>query len=810
MSVPTQFSLTFCLVITVYIGIFIPLSAETRTATIKATELSYNDATQEMMVSGNVTVESGSFQISGDRLTINTEKNQVSGTGNIRISQGENSYQTTGILVNLDDETAELSNIDVQVTPPGNPRSLFLHAKRYHDTPSIKFGQSATLTSCELPNPHYVIWSQQFDYKPDQYILAYNNWLWMPIMGIPFGLWTPAYYYELGKRSIIWNIPTIGRREVPGWGWFVQNTIDYDEIDGESASILIDWFENKGIGLGFKHPYKIESISGNVYYYNLVEQDTGRVTQKKAAELGYQYGPHRIDSQVESIDGERLTASGRDTLDFRKIGYTYTNLGEIGAVVFSDRTDYRQNTNSTRVSGNYGLNGQSIYRFGYTEDRYSNFQTIISSVRGGATWALPARTVWRTETLFDRESVRSANDDRLRLTTDLTKQWDPTLKTTLTIDTTWDLDGDTVTRDIESGRNNVMYSLPKLVISHSDSGFPVPITQELTIARLQEYAYIASQKAVRVYPDNPSFTLEPNAILYRLNSFSQVSKLPASSTITTQFGFEQQLFRNPTLGWREGDAGYAIAFSQSLSSTFFDWIQTQFTYTNRFAPNTNNSPYVTLDLTRDTRNDLSGTILFYLNDPSQYYWRNTSQFSWKAAKWDLYTTEIGIRPNDSFDATLQGGKKLNPASSEYLTQYLPIVLNVDGGSTQNLTIRYDLSIDTNQWINTDTVSVLQSSIGTGIVLDAQTDYTWEFQTTFRYNTSGPNGQFDLRRYELQTVAVAKKEHCQTYQFGYNTLSDEYTFQISVLAFPDDKITFKKTRDQFRLQGILDDATQERL
>jgi lipopolysaccharide export system protein LptA len=786
------------------------LIAADRTAQISADQMRYREETHHMELEDKVSIKSEDIEINADHLSVDTETNIATGTGNITVRRGDDEFKTDRVRLDLDHQTAELHHIHVQIQPPGNPNSIYVKVDEIKDEPEIKSGASATLTSCALPEPHYYVWSQYFSYKPNEYILTYNTWIWSPIMGIPFVLWTPVYYYEIGKRSLIWNIPTIGRREVPGWGWFIQNTIDYDELNGRSSSVFVDWFENKGVGYGARHQYEWEKLTGSVYYYTLTEQDTGNLTQKKAWDGTYTEGPFTLSGGIESVAGERLSSSGKDVHESKQWAFNYADVGETIAIEYSDKQDFLQNTAGNRLSARYGFNGQNVLRFSESEDIYRTFKSSVSDIRAGATLQLPEQYTLRTDSVFDRDFQSNISDDRLKLNTEITKPLAPNIKASLVMDYSWDLDGDTVTRDIASGRNNFLFAVPKLTITDNEPAFPIPFSQELTIARFQEYNYISSQRALRIYPEVGQFSLEPNTILYKINSTSVFQDLPLSGNITNAVGYQQQLFKNPDRGWTDSDAGYAISFSESINNYLFGLLKTSFAYTNRFAPNTNNSPFITLDLTREIRNDISGSLLFFIADERKYYWNNTSQYSWLSRKWDLYSTEVGFKPSEMFAATIQTGKKLNPDPGEISTRYQPLVINMEGGPTKNLYFRYDISLDLNDLIDRHLQTVLQSSFTSSFVIDANTDYQWEVRSTMRYNPRNQTGSFDLSRYELQTLSIVKQEHCRSYQFGYNSLSNEFTFQITINAFPDDKITIRKTRDQFKLQGVLDDPTQERL
>ena len=787
------------------------LSAE-RSAQLSAESLIYQEDSHSLQLDHKVTITLDDVEVRADKLTIDTESNIASGTGNIIVRRGNDEFATDKISIDLGNEVAELSHITVTVQPSDMTLPVYLSAEKVVDRPQIKSGESATLTSCNLPDPHYFTWSQYFDYKPGHYILTFNTIVYMPILGVPFGFWTPFYYYEIGERQIIWNIPTVGKRETPGWGWFVQNTIDYDLVDDKSSSIFLDWYENKGIGWGGRHQFKWDaSLSGAINYYRLDETNTGDKTEKKAIEATYTNGPFSISGMFDSMDGERINSLGRDAHDYQQFEVQYQDVGEVLNLKYSNRDDYVSETGAKSFAANYRYNGRSLFRFLQSENNFRSLKSSRALTNAGSTIDLPDRMIFNIDVGYDKDFQAETLDDQLALTTSLQKNFGPGFDATLSTSYKWDLDGETVTRDIASGRNNMLIALPKLTINYIDpSTFIIPVSQEFTIARFQEINYLVDQKALRIYPTTDQFTLEPNTILYKLDS-STSSTVPFFGEMATRFSYNQQLFKNPGRGWADSDAGYAIEFSESMANIHFGFLKTQATYTNRYVPNANNSPFITINLANSQQHDIAGSVRLFAVDEKLFYWHNESRFSWLSNRWDLYTTEIGVKPSPAFNGTVRFGKLLNPQSSEYASRFKPLEVNITSIPWKELELGYSFSMDLNNYIDNLQLNVLKSRITSKIILDTNPDYQWDLRTTLRYNTYNQQGVFDPSRYDIETINIAKQEHCRTFQFGYNKQSDEFTFQVTIVAFPGDTITIRKTRENWKLQGgALNESTQERL
>jgi hypothetical protein len=90
------------------------------------------------------------------------------------------------------------------------------------------------------------------------------------------------------------------------------------------------------------------------------------------------------------------------------------------------------------------------------------------------------------------------------------------------------------------------------------------------------------------------------------------------------------------------------------------------------------------------------------------------------------------------------------------------------------------------------------------------DYKWDIRGNFGYNTFSQSGGINFSRYELQTLAIVKQEHCREFSMGYNKSLEEFQIQFTIKAYPDDKFGLRKTRDAWKVEGVLDKTAQERL
>ncbi|NDC82738.1 hypothetical protein EB093_03620 [bacterium] len=803
------------LFVLIFLGFMSVLAADDTNVTITGELLKYRESDHKVILEDNVTIQFDSAtMIGGDSFEIDTSSNIAVSTGTVTIKNGAESFNSQGIKINLDTQESSLSNIDVSITPIDGQRPIFATIKSATHKNGHYYGEESRFTTCDQSSPHYWTWSQYFDYEPGSHIFSVNHFIYMPILGIPFGLWTPLYYYQVGERQLIWNNPTIGKRDINGWGWFVQNTIDYDLENNKSSSIYLDWYEFQGIGLGVRHNYTFENLTGDLYVYHLKEEGFNLNTDKKSLTFTWPEGPFTLKGSLDSMDGERLNSIGREAHDYQDFGLTYSDIGENYTIGYSNRRDYTSRVGNKSISVDYNFNGSRLVEFSASEKTYDAIKAYTNLAHLGTKIDLPNRLQWAFNTDFSRNSQSSGVDDQLGINTTFTQRWAPNFYGTLSTNYEWDIDGDTVTSDVTQWTNKV-FALPKLTINYINSDWlPIPMTYDLTIARLLEYNYFSAQKALRTYPNSGDFGLEPNTIMIKASTSHEASGLPLIGTVNTQVAYCQNVFKNPGRSWSESDAGYTLSLSETFSSVHFGFIKTEGTYTNQFAPNTNNSPYLSINLNNTQKNLIEGKIKFFSEDPKQptnkTWWSHSSQYNWLTARWDIYITEIGAS-QDEFSGTIRSGKKLNPQSFELENPYQPIDVNLKYMPTKNISVDYGISFEGNDIITRSKSTVLQSRINTSFVLDTTPEYQWEIQATLRYNTSGQTGSYDWNRYELESLSIVKQDHCRTFRFEYNKLANEYSFQLAINAFPDDKISVKRTKDQWKFQGgYLNDTAQERL
>jgi hypothetical protein len=750
--------------------------------------------TEVIIASGNVVIEYEDIAISAQELCFDTHKNIVWGTGNILVSRGEDMFKTKHVFLDLKSKNIKLRDISLAVQPPDSKEILYIRAKTIEDDGTLKKGRGGVFTSCKLPKePHYAIYSDVFEYYTNDKVIGYNNWMSNAFAFVP--LYSPYYYYELGQRDIVWNFPSIGKKETPGWGWFAQNTIDYNNIEGKDSSILVDWFENKGIGLGAIHQYKWEDNRGELSYYQLNEADTLKLNEKMSwfhkAKLS---DPLSVDWKFNRIDAERINSSGRQKRDSKEFNVNFDDLGDKYNLSIKENQEYNQNIRNLQANFGHDFNGQKIFNVDYSQG--DNFVREQRTVQTKVDYNVSLPGDFKLDNKFDYDRVadmydEEVPDDKLRSTISLSKPINKDFSISILMDHLWDLDEDRNTDD--QSKNNFMYKMPEVNIKYSniDFGF-FRFTEEATIARYQEYQYDRGADKTREFPDRIDFNIAPNTYIFKQGIDSSAQGFSVNAN------YDQYIFSTPGKSLFEGDALYNFRLNTGYSNTFFNCIKTSTKYNRVYSPEEGNTPFYYFDGVKNREvHDIAETLTFYFISESKFRWYHTTGYNWLTEDWNNYNTGILISPVNQFLFKADTGKYYDTG------EFQPLSIRLELKPTANTGIYYNLRRDINVG------EILSTDFKLSLRLGGDPNYSWDIEAYFLYNYDGPMRDIDFQRYEMQTLQLVKNDHCRKIAMSYNKRLEEFSIKFIVDAFPNDPIGFKKEKEVWKVEGILDDQTAER-
>jgi len=788
---------------------------------LNAEHLHFDEKTRVLTASKNVHLKFKDVEIKSEKLRYDVDLEEAWGSGDIEIKRADDEFKSESFRFNVPKNTYELNGINVFVDQPDSKESLHIIADHIHDTPGRKTGHHGLITSCTLDEPHYHIKADRFTYTPDEHIEGYNVQFWGPILVIPFGFWTPYYKYSLGPRDIIWNFPTIGEKKTTGWGWFVQNTIDYDYKHGKDSSVFIDWFQNKGVGAGIRHQYDFfdESHKGSIYYYHLTEADTGQRNDKFTLDHEVALDDFTaLEFSYDTVDAERISYSGRQQYENKNLSYTYDKFGDYKQFKFRENQNFFSKSASLSTSYTHRFNGKAQHDFSLNQsDSFLSNRRNISSKANHYLY-FPDDITLKNTLDFTRSTQATPEtghvaDDTLKSYTTLEKPFfEGKIKGTVRIDNFYDLEGDAVTSDVTTNKNRFLYKLPEINFVYTDTFWDWDITEDLTIARYREVQYDSNLNEEFSFPEIDDFSLEPNTYILKQEASRDFDGFVGGNVDFT-FGMDQYLFKTPGKTLFDSDDAILLWYTDvSYTADVFSFMKTTTGYDKRFVYEESNSPFPNFQNIRNTRREeVSQSLDFYLFDISKYKWSHKLSYDFERERFNPYSTSILINPNPVFYLLVGTGisdiaKDFTPdANSNEQVNYTPLNWNMKIQPTQNISFNLNHSQNLNFGRISNSSFTLKYSIGTDPA------YQWDIEHVYRYNLSGNSDfrQIEFNRYEPQTIRIVKHDHCRTFTLSYNHQLEELKFKYTINAFPNDVITYKADRFGSKIEGVLDDKTEER-
>ncbi len=810
-----RFPLFFQCAFFIFLSLFrVCICAQDSPVSLTADHLYYAEDVHQVFASSNVKLGYQDVEIKASHLQLDTLSNTVWGTGNIQVKRGEDQFESSYLFYNLDSHEMSLQNIHVAMTPQEGKSTLFLKAQELHDTGKAQSGQEAKFTTCSLEDPtHYFISAKRFDYYPNQRVIGYDVFVYQPILFIPFGFWTPYYRYELGKRRVIWNFPVVGKKEETGWGWYMQNTIDYALVNGKDSSVFFDIFENKGFGLGVRHQYDLQQHQGSLLYYRLDELDTHLLNEKTEWTDTFKLSDNLdVTLGYKKIDATRINGFGRQKEEAKTISAHYDNLGEVYQWNLADNQNFNQHYRSLSFQLDHQFNQDKIYTLkAIQQDNLAGFRRS-TQLYGSRTFRFSEGIIVTTQLdLKKTENTQRLfpSDDTLETNLSFSKPITPELMLNMRINHLADLDAPGITANIQN--RNYFYRLPEVILRYTPQWDGWQTRHQLTVARYQEVQYVSQFQTQQTVPKTIDFTVAPNTYILNENISRTFDQLPLLSSLTWSSGYNQYIFSTPGKDLFNGDAMYTLDFNINHSATVFSFLKTDSTFTSVYAPKENRSPFTYFGDKTQQQNIITERWTFFLWDLSRYKWTHETGYDFINNQWRDYRTQLVLKPVSILTMTLASGKKLSPSLFDAHNDYYPTAFNMDLAPTDNASVKlnYSISLDTNEFIYRNRTTLQSSQFGFKVPLGPNPDYRWEIGLGFVYNTLSQEGNFDPRRYELQTVNIVKREHCRTLSFGYNKTSDEFMFRYTIDAFPEDPIEFIRNKANWKVGGRLNQSAQER-
>ena len=819
---------------------------------LKSNTLVFDELSKQVHAKGNVILNYNNNFISADEATIFVTDEILIASGNIIMKNEKNSVSPSNLTINLKDEQLSFEDILVYSELPNKQGKVFISIKQAISKNKNYHGKFSRFTTCDSPQPHYYLSAWKFRYHPDKSITLYGAYLkndlsFFPFNVIPFSIplieWMPIpyYHYQLGKRKIVYNFPTIGKKSTPGWGYFVQNQIDYKYKNNKSSSVYIDWYETKNdrkgeLGFGLQHYYDLnDSNSGSLYVYNYNFSQAGISKQNLIYKLTNQsqYKNLNIHSHYkrEQID-ERINSSGASDLEFKEIKLSNKNSSFPMQLNFSD---LNQNTSKFDISS---LTFSKTFLHDKVNLNYKN-NTYSQTGRKSSTVSFSHNKQFRYGIEFSQKANFSSNkysssqkhkDDLLKYESSIKKTLPYDILFKLNFNTLNDLDENRVTSDSTSGANNYLFKIPEVQLSKSHTFFnnhtyiKFKSTSFLSIGRYKEILNTI-QTDSNTFPKK-HVNIEPNVYIIKQSIGNNISfKTPSyiqSKSLRYNFKYEQYVFKNKNTSLFKGDAQYFLNYDATYNTTYFNHVKQSLSFYRTNAHKDNNSPFYYFNKSNNERHELRKTLtLFYnkkkeKNSPYSLYlgWNNSSGYNWlrQSAPYADYQTSIDLTIN-SYKLLISSSKKLNVTHDYNNRPYGPLLISFNGNKPNAFKFNYSLNLDLNEIVFKDTNKVNSSQLNIEFPIGKNKDFQWYIKSSFNYKTTSSSNSFNINNYENQYISIIKHEHERIIELGYTKLTNELLFKYTFKSFPKDPFIMRRKTvngsTNWQFEGRLKQASQER-
>ncbi|RAP33544.1 hypothetical protein DID75_01905 [Candidatus Marinamargulisbacteria bacterium SCGC AG-410-N11] len=465
---------------------------------LTADKIYFEESSREVIATSNVSIQYKDLSIESPNLHLNVDDQIIWGSGDILFKRGTEAFTVSYFKFDLNNEIGNIEDITLKINPYENKsNTIYLKALSLEDKKDLKTGIWGLATTCELDHPHNYIKAYKFKYFPDKRINLYGAWLYNEFTFFPFNFLPPIplleifplpfYSYKLGKRKRVWNFPTIGKKNNErGWGWFVQNTIDYAHIGkNKDSSIFVDWFEAKkhegrkgSLGLGIRHFYEFNNFDGKLYYYFYnFEQDYAPLkNQMFSLSNRYQWKDIitiKTSFKEKNID-HSLHSRVKNYSQFLNGDFTYNDLGNKYNFNIKESHNFTGNNHSLRTGFIRSYNGSQIFSMNYNKNEafLSKRKTIDANLKHNFNYPSFSSNL-STFKFSSNLDYKELNYQNTYPAPNTSLKGSHSISTTLfnkinlNILTSYmkDLDNDRVTSDIKE--NSFLYKLPEINMDFS-------------------------------------------------------------------------------------------------------------------------------------------------------------------------------------------------------------------------------------------------------------------------------------------------------------------------------------------------------
>ncbi len=242
----------------------VSLSAQEGIVLEHAEHAEYLKITGEEIITlwGEVKLNFGKMRLEADWIQLNLTKNELLARGNVGlIDEQDNSIKSKEIQYNLETNQGKMSEVNIFAKP------YYCRGEKALFEPGTITLMDASVSTCNLPKPHYCLTTPKIIICPNQKILAKN--ISLRVGKIPL-FYLPSLSISLKERKARVIIKP-GKSEEKGNSFGI--TYEYPFTKKSVGSLHLNYHGKQGFGQGIEHKYKKDSTSqGTSYLYYINER----------------------------------------------------------------------------------------------------------------------------------------------------------------------------------------------------------------------------------------------------------------------------------------------------------------------------------------------------------------------------------------------------------------------------------------------------------------------------------------------------------------------------------------------------------
>lgn len=753
--------------------LFTAIQLDAKKISIKGLDISYSEDQQTMVASGNAELIHPDFKILADKIEYNKKTDLIHGKNNVEMIQNNQIILSDNFSYHTKTNVISINQLNLELTTKKKGQQVYAKADYFSDHNQYKSGTYGQLTTCGFDPPHYFLEAESFIIYPEKRIIGQNVRLVNPVLFLPLGFWSPAYVFDLGKRKVIYLMPVIGSNQIEGG--FFKSQVDYVLTNHWTGEAFIDYLSKKGIGLGTRLNYNnLDNLDGDIYYYGITDTKYNIKEWNQTIQLSNEdkLTTHLQSKKMYLIQGG-TAASDKNLISFEKkaIDGTHTAVYSFDQSHLSTLTpkDYHisyskkgDDSSATRLS--YKRSENSVKSDAINIE---NSQFIGHNIKSQS-----------NVSFYQKEMTQNdlRKDSYLKTQQSFSKQFKDfgTVKTS--IDYYFDTDSDTVTEDI---KNHVVQKTPEIDLALNS----IQLNDAWNINQSYQYGYYTEQYFITSLNKQREYSQSRFNLNQNLNGKYSYDFMNGQLSLTT---FYNQYY------YASGDQTFTVGNNTTYETDSFSFFKTKTSHNRTWIPNNGNTPFYFDEREQIEKNELRETLTLYILSPQKYALKYSSGYNWIVNYQLDNEYELLLRPNNVFRSLFR---------TTYLLQqrrYSPLVGRFDITPSK----MFETSLQANYDLNEGEM------INLNHVISGSTSRQWENRWIFKaYFTYAPKYNQD---YQLQTLSLTKDLHERKLTLMYNRLLEEYRFQFTINAFPDNRLGFTSNKyESFRLEGVFDDESVQR-